>query len=81
MFLLRCNQVEPVVIQQLKSSLTAQPTAVQLPVTSGKEDFLGRHTVRREWVARDAGMRRDGRRSNHTPSMLQVKDFLSFYSG
>jgi len=38
-------------IQQLKISITVWPTAVQLPVTSGKEDVPVRHKVRREWMA------------------------------
>ena len=49
---LRCNQFQLVMIQQLKISITVQPTAVQLPVTSGKEDVPVRHIVMREWMAR-----------------------------
>lgn len=46
---LRCNQVELVMIQPLKIPITVFPAALQLP---------GRHTVRREWGARDMGTER-----------------------
>lgn len=72
-FEVRCSQSELVMIQRLKVPIRVQPSAAQLPVTPGKEDFLVRHMVRKEWAARDSGIRREEGRSNQTPSMLQVR--------